>query len=142
MKIISQGHCIGNHTFNHLNGWITDRSTYIGNVNLCDEIIKKNGYKNERILFRPPYGRITFSQLRSLKTNYKIVMWDILTMDFNPGKNPAFLLNKIINSTVKGSIVIFHDSEKSYAGLQILLESFLNHFSNAGYRFASLEKMA
>ena len=140
--VISGGHMIGNHTFNHLNGWKTPDEEYFQNIGDCHAIIHQTGYLRNQKLFRPPYGRIKWSQLNFLKQKYKIVMWDILTRDYNPGHNPDALLKKILKSTVSGSIVVFHDSKKALPGLRLFLEKFLKHFTLSGYTFSTLENIS
>ena len=139
-RIISHGHNIGNHTFNHLIGWQTDNGEYYRNIDQCTEIIKVSGYQRPVSYFRPPHGKISFSQYKSLCKKFRIVMWDILTMDFAPGKSPDVILKKIIYHTGNGSIIVFHDSEKALLGLKMFLEPFLNFFSREGFQFKMLEE--
>ncbi len=141
-SVVDQGHCIGNHTFNHLNGWKSGNDFYLENIKKCQDTIAETGYRSEILLFRPPYGKLKFHQIKKLRKDYKIIMWDILTMDFNPGKYPEQLLNQIIKKTCQGSIVVFHDSEKSLPGTRLLLEPFLNYFVYQGYRFETLAKFS
>lgn len=144
-KILSAGHKIGNHTFNHLNGWKTEDEAYLQNISLCEETIyamTKEVYKAEASLvprlFRPPYGLIKRSQIKKLEGQYQIVMWDVLTGDFNKELSPEKCLHKAIKYTSKGSIVIFHDSIKAERNLRYALPRFLDHFSSSGYRFEVL----
>jgi peptidoglycan/xylan/chitin deacetylase (PgdA/CDA1 family) len=148
-KILLRGHHIGNHTFNHLKGWQTDDDGYIENIAKCEEIISKtvNDLSIENVpfkisqtskLFRPPYGLIKKSQIKLIKSKYQIVMWDVLTGDFNQELSPENCLHKAIKYTSKGSIVIFHDSIKAEKNLKYALPKFLEYFSNQGYRFEAL----
>lgn len=140
-KIIESGHSIGNHTFNHLKGWNYSTKDYLANIELCaDQIV--SGHKplssvNSR-LFRPPYGRITRNQIRSLKESYKIIMWDVLTHDYSQSMSPERCLNGSIKATRPGSIVVFHDSLKAEANLTHTLPRYLDHFSNQGFVFSAL----
>ena len=138
-QVVAAGHGIGNHTFNHLNGWRTGSAGYFKNIRLCDELIRQHGGSSSPMLFRPPHGKMTINQYRYLKKNYRIVMWDVLTWDFSPGDRPDRLFERILISTHAGSIVVFHDSEKTLPGLKIFLEPFLEYFSSKGYRFLPLE---
>lgn len=134
-KIIADDHSVGNHTFNHLNGWKTDNKTYIKNVALCQDEIEKHGVKTN--LFRPPYGRIKFSQILKL-VDYKIIMWDVLTKDYNQGVDKEIVLNKTLKHSEAGSIVLMHDSLKAYENMRFSLPKFLEVFSDKGYRFEKL----
>jgi peptidoglycan/xylan/chitin deacetylase (PgdA/CDA1 family) len=147
-KIIEQGHKTGNHTYNHLNGWKNENSIYLENVKKGDAIMMENlpedkqhlYYSNltSKKLYRPPYGKIKKAQIKALDKEYEIVMWDVLTGDFNKNLSPEKCLRKAIKYTGKGSIVIFHDSLKALPNLQYALPRFLKHFTEAGYRFESL----
>ncbi|MBX9852517.1 MAG: polysaccharide deacetylase family protein [Cytophagaceae bacterium] len=143
-KILPYGHAIGNHTFNHLNGWKTDDDAYIDNVQRCEtimseiraELIHNSQFKIHN-LFRPPYGLIKKSQIKRLP-GYQIIMWDVLTGDFNKDLSAEKCLHKSIKYTKKGSIVIFHDSIKAEKNLRYALPRFLDHFISQGYRFETL----
>lgn len=138
-KITVAGHSIGNHTYNHLNGWKTQTHRYIDNVRLCDEQLTAGGYTStsERKLLRPPYGKITFGQIRSL-SRYKIVMWDVLTKDYDQSYAPDFLLKKAIALSRPGSIVVFHDSLKAEKNLRHILPAYLRHFTDHGFTFKAI----
>jgi len=137
-KLTLTHHSIGNHTFNHLNGWKTENDNYFDNIRQCEAIIGNKAKSQGKKLFRPPYGKIKYSQLRKLKEDYEIVMWDVLTGDFNVNLNEEKCLKKAIKYTDKGSIVIFHDSIKSQKNLQYVLPRYLEHYSSAGYKFEAL----
>ncbi len=141
-SVVDQGHFIGNHTFNHLNGWKTEKDLYFENIKKCNDAISETGYVTEKLLFRPPYGRLTYAQIKTLSKNYRIIMWDILTMDFNPGKYPDRLLKRILARTGKGSIVVFHDSERAFPTTRLFLESFLHYFTEKGYSFKTLQHLS
>lgn len=138
-KIIAAGHAIGNHTYNHLNGWKTASDRYIENIRLCEEQLMMGGYSSPvgRKLLRPPYGRITFGQIRSLE-QYKIVMWDVLTKDYDHSYKPDFLLKKAIALSRPGSIVVFHDSLKAETNLRYILPAYLRHFTDLGFTFKAI----
>jgi peptidoglycan/xylan/chitin deacetylase (PgdA/CDA1 family) len=127
-SIINQGHATGNHTYNHLHGWKTDDAVYLDDVRKCKEVVNS-------VLFRPPYGRIKFSQIKKLKQNYRIIMWDILSGDFDKNLSKEKSLSILINNIRKDSIVVYHDSikgsEKMFHTLPIILEQ----FSANGFRF-------
>lgn len=132
-SILTNGHTIGNHTFNHHNGWKTKTSDYIENVLLCKEAIRKQTTDNTQ-LFRPPYGKIRKSQANLLRKNgYKIIMWDVLSADFDASISPEKCLHNVISNTQPGSIIVFHDSEKSHKNLVFTLPKFLTFLKQNDY---------
>jgi peptidoglycan/xylan/chitin deacetylase (PgdA/CDA1 family) len=132
-SILTNGHSIGNHTFNHYNGWKTKTSDYIENVRLCKEAIRKQTTHNTQ-LFRPPYGKIRKSQANLLRKNgYKIIMWDVLSADFDASISPEKCLDNVIRNTQPGSIIVFHDSEKSHKNLVFTLPKFLTFLKQNNY---------
>lgn len=127
-QVIEAGHATGNHTFNHLNGWKTPLPAYLANIEQCNQLV------NSR-LFRPPYGRIKPSYINSLKPAYRIIMWSVLSGDFDKDTSPEDVLRNTIQHSADGSIVVFHDSIKAADRLFYALPRFLEHFSAKGYRF-------
>ena len=136
-RVVDSGHAIGNHTFNHLKGWSTPTTEYVRNVKLFDEQLKIENCDLKIELFRPPYGRITRSQIRSLK-DYKIVMWDVLTVDYNKNVSPEACFKNSVAATRNGSIVVFHDSLKAERNMMYALPRFIEHFLEQGYVFKSI----
>jgi peptidoglycan/xylan/chitin deacetylase (PgdA/CDA1 family) len=131
-KIIEKGHAIGNHTFNHLNGWETANEEYLRNVSLCQDIIL-NQFK-KTTLFRPPYGKLKTSQLNALrKQGYKIIMWDVLSADFDTTITPEKCLKNVISNIKSGSIIIFHDSEKAFKNLEYTLPIVLDYIDKSNF---------
>lgn len=137
-KIIEQGHSIGNHTFNHINGWQTEDEMYCQNIAQCQKRIDQSYQRNLRPLFRPPYGKITRRQARHLKKYYEIIMWDVLSGDFDTDLDHEICLEKTISATRNGSIVVFHDSFKAEKTLRYCLPKFLSYFNERGYSFDAL----
>jgi peptidoglycan/xylan/chitin deacetylase (PgdA/CDA1 family) len=135
-KVSEAGHSIGNHTFNHLKGWLTSNKNYLNNISLCDEAIIQMGIKSPT-LFRPPYGQIRLNQIKSLG-HYKIIMWDVLSLDYQQGGSPENRLSGTINATRNGSIVVFHDSLKAEKNLKYMLPRYIDHLMNKGYQFKTL----
>ena len=130
-RILMEGHRVGNHTQHHLNGWKTDDAAYINNVR------EAAGHIDSR-LFRPPYGRISLWQSRLLRgepTNYRIIMWDVLSADFDRKLSAGDCARNVLLNTTSGSIIVFHDSEKAFERLKGALPVVLEHFSGKGYRF-------
>ena len=138
-KIINQGHLIGNHTFNHLKGWSTKNHEYFMNIEKCQQEISKYQPACGKPLFRPPYGQISGKQIQSIKDQYHIIMWDVLTYDYEKKPAPQKRLNKIIEKTLPGSIVVFHDNYKGEINLRKLLPAYIKHFKNQGFIFKKLE---
>ena len=134
-KVIEEGHAIGNHTFNHVKGWKTSNKTYINEVESCEEVIQKSFLKHQPTkLFRPPYGKIKPSQSRILrKKGYKIIMWDVLSVDFDVNITSQNCLNNVIENIENGSIIVFHDSVKAFQNLEYTLPETLDFLKNKGF---------
>lgn len=134
-QLQANGHAIGNHTFNHLNGKKTESSTYLENIAQCDSALKRNGV--ETMLFRPPYGRFKQSHLRKLRDR-KVVMWSILSKDYVMSLEPEKILQQIIPITKPGSVIVFHDNLKAEKNLKAVLPAYLEYLSKEGYQFSAL----
>jgi peptidoglycan-N-acetylglucosamine deacetylase len=135
--ILAEGHTVGNHTQNHLNGWKTSNAVYLKDIAEASNYIDSN-------LFRPPYGKIRLFQARNLSTamkgkKAKMIMWDILSADFDEEITKEQSLEFVILQASKGSIIVFHDSEKAFAKLKYVLPKILQYFSNLGFKFLSLK---
>ena len=136
-QIIQEGHTVGNHTYNHLNGWKTNNDDYLKDIALASNEI-------DSYLFRPPYGRITSFQAKNLKPAMKgkepkVIMWDVLSGDFDKNVSPENCFLNVVRNAKPGSIVLFHDSEKSFSKLPYALPKVLDYFSKRGYEFAAIE---
>lgn len=148
-KIISEGHGVGNHTYNHLNGWKTPVKNYMQNISRCDNAMRTTAsrtlpvnshpFGTANLYFRPPYGKLTFSQYAIIHKKYSIVMWDVLSGDFLPNLSAEKCLRNVLQKTRNGSIVVFHDSIKASKKLLYVLPKFLEHFSGLGYTFSKLK---
>jgi len=135
--VIAEGHIIGNHTFNHYNGWKTNTADYLTNVEKCSEaIIQNSKYKTQNTdLFRPPYGKIKKSQAKSiLASGYKIIMWDVLSADFDTKVDPEKCLENVLKNINPGSIIVFHDSVKSFKNLEYALPKTLQFLKDNQYK--------
>ncbi|WP_316816206.1 polysaccharide deacetylase family protein [Pedobacter nyackensis] len=133
-QIKKDGHRIGNHTFNHLKGWKTTDHVYLENVKKCQELTNTN-------LFRPPYGRIKKSQITGIKSKYpdmEIIMWDVLSGDFDVELSPEKCYENVIKNTRNGSVIVFHDSLKAFDRLKYTLPLILKFFNDKGYQFGCL----
>ncbi len=144
-KINEDGHSIGNHTFNHILGWKTPTKEYLENVLLCQSQINKlhTGPKGELaqqtknpLLFRPPYGKIKPSQSKKLRNlGYKIIMWDVLTADFDQRISPKKCLENATKKVTSGSVIVFHDSIKASRNLQYALPKTIEILKEKGFLF-------
>ena len=133
-RIIEEGHAIGNHTQQHLNGQKTDDETYIKDIQEASKYIDSN-------LFRPPYGRITSFQAKIITTlnrPYKIIMWTVLSGDFDQSISQQRCLENVLFKTTNGSIVVFHDSEKAAEKMKATLPAVLKNFSEKGFSFEKI----
>lgn len=117
-QIIASGHSIGNHSYSHLSGWNSSVLTYIDDVDACAKVIASN-------LFRPPFGRITPSQIQVLKSKYEIIMWDITSGDFDKKISKEKCLANIINHAKAGSIVLMHDTNACQEKIKFVLPKVL-----------------
>jgi peptidoglycan/xylan/chitin deacetylase (PgdA/CDA1 family) len=137
-QIIQEGHAIGNHTNNHINGWKNSNETYVENTKKCDAIIKDTTDKDTR-LFRPPYGRIKSKQAQRIKElGYKIIMWDVLSADFDQHISPEKCLTNVTSSVKPGSIIVFHDSLKASKNLKFALPKAIKQLKQKGFTFETI----
>ncbi len=132
-QVKAAGHSVGNHTFNHLNGWTTDNIPYFHNVRHCANQV-------ESVLFRPPYGRLKPKQAQFLQRHYRVVMWDVLSGDFDPKISEEQCYSNVVDNADAGSIIVFHDSVKAKDTLQKVLPRVLQYFSEQGYSFGRLSE--
>ena len=133
-NIIEEGHAIGNHTYDHLNGWRTGDKEYLDNIYKAKKIIDSN-------LFRPPYGKITKFQLKQLageKYKLKTVMWSIISGDFDEKVTGEECYLTVVRNAKEGSIVVFHDSSKALPRLSYALPLVLEYFAEKGFEFKSI----
>ena len=139
-RIISEKHTIGNHTQTHLNGWKTDTKSYLEDFDKATRILDSSiGGRNRVKLFRPPYGRIKRNQgAEILKKGFQIVMWDVLSGDFDKTINPEKCLNNVTKNVKNGSIIVFHDSEKSFKNLKFVLPKVLEYLDKKGFVFRTI----
>lgn len=142
-QVLDNNHAVGNHTFNHLNGWKSANEIYLKNVvlcfNECSELSAHYSEKSHFQLFRPPYGKIKPSQsLKLRKLGYKIIMWDILSEDFDATISKEKCLENVINNMQSGSIIVFHDSIKAFPHLEFVLPKVLEIGSKKGFVFEKI----
>jgi peptidoglycan/xylan/chitin deacetylase (PgdA/CDA1 family) len=138
-QALAQGHVLANHTFHHLKGWQTNLEHYVQNTAMCQEVLEKlQPQGDKKKLFRPPYGRISKKQAATLREEYELIMWDMLTNDYDATLSPERCLQKATKYTQSGSIIVFHDSLKAKRNMMYALPRFLEHFSRLGYAFDTL----
>ncbi|HCQ28835.1 MAG TPA: polysaccharide deacetylase family protein [Flavobacteriales bacterium] len=130
-KIIEDGHAVGNHTFSHKNAWDTERELYLQDINRCDEVM-------ETSYFRPPYGKISKRTAKNI--NKKIIMWDVLSGDFDRNIAPEKCLKNVIKNIEKGSIIVFHDSEKASGNMLYALPRVLEYINSQKWQCETIKK--
>lgn len=140
-RILDEGHRVGNHTQNHLNGWKVSENEYLNNIDIASKSIHSN-------LFRPPYGRIKRGSIQKVKeiieknakergifAEAKIIMWDVLSGDFDTRLSASKCLENVTSNVSPGSIIVFHDSAKAFERLEFALPWVLEYYTNEGYQF-------
>lgn len=130
-SIKENGHTVGNHSFDHLNGWKTPDCLYFQNIEKADKLIKSD-------FFRPPYGKISPIQIFKLRRKYKIVMWDVLSGDFDINLSKQKCAEYVIKNVKSGSIIVFHDSLKAKERVLYALPIVLEELQKKGFQFAKL----
>lgn len=142
-QILKEGHTVGNHTQNHLKGWKTATDLFIQNVERCQLTMNQNTDEenvfSHPYLFRPPYGKMTPRQAKALHDlNFKIIMWSILSYDYDAETTEEQCLNNVLKNIRPGSIIVFHDSLKAERNLRYTLPKILNRLNKEEYTFKSL----
>ena len=132
-RIISGGHSIGNHTMHHYNAWKMDFTSYLKDIELCDQLFKQNGIQS--IGFRPPYGRITPKMYQQVPN---IILWSVLTGDYNTSLQASDIVKSITPHLKPGAIVVMHDSVKAYPQLKNILPEILTYCSSQNLRMSAL----
>ncbi len=131
-RILAEGHTVGNHTYNHLSGWKTENEAYKTNIMQAASLINSN-------LFRPPYGAISPLQYMMLKDDYKVVMWDVLSKDYDSTIDVNTCYHNVIDHVKSGSIIVMHDSIKAEKNLRASLENIIDYLIEKGYKFKIIE---
>lgn len=130
-RLIDSKHSIGNHTQNHFNGWKYSTKDYAGNFKECERLTPTH-------LFRPPYGKIKRSQIQAIKDTHKIIMWDIITYDFDENTSAEDCFGYIRKHVTPGSIIVFHDSQKAWPNLEKALPKALQYLNEQGYKMEAI----
>jgi len=126
-QILARGHSVGNHSYSHLKGFRSTVGRYMDDINLAGNLISSK-------LFRPPYGRIFPGQVKAVLQHYDIIMWDVLSIDYNNGLTGERVLQNVTRNVKPGSIIVFHDSEKASENLFFALPRTLEYLSDHKYR--------
>jgi peptidoglycan/xylan/chitin deacetylase (PgdA/CDA1 family) len=134
-SILRHNHSIGNHTYHHLNGWSYDTIDYIKNIESCDEVLISTSSPK---LFRPPYGKLKTTQLKHIINNYDVIMWDVLSGDFDKDTTREQCLLNVTKNVRNGSIIVFHDSIKAQENLKYTLPRFIDFALEKGFEFKVL----
>ena len=130
-KIIDAGHVVANHSYSHKNGWLSNNLNYFNDIEECQKLMPKNK------LFRPPYGKISPLQIRHLKKQYKIILWDVLSWDFSLNITPKKIKSNVLKNTTSGSIVVFHNNHKSFKNLSSILQETIQELKQKGFSFSA-----
>jgi len=130
-RMVTEGHTIGSHSYNHLSGWKTKNDVYF-------EDVRKAGALANTNLFRPPYGRIKKSQARILSKDFKIVMWDILSGDFDERVSADQCVENVVSNCKSGSIIVLHDNLKSIDKLKLALPDIIENLLTKGFNLTNL----
>ncbi|WP_237701615.1 polysaccharide deacetylase family protein [Algoriphagus machipongonensis] len=136
-EVLKAGHQIGNHTFHHFNGWKTGKEAYLKDIQDCDRIIQEV-LQTQTHLFRPPYGLIGPSQASKVAESKKIIMWSVLSGDYDLSLQTHTILEETVKNTRAGSVVLFHDQEKTRHNLPEILPAYLDFIQEKGWRTAIL----
>jgi len=132
-EILDAGHSLGNHTYNHLHGWKTNNQQYFQNIKKCDQILwDELGVKTK--LFRPPYGAMKYSQAKLILRSKEVIMWDVLSGDYDPRLSKERILKKLIYHSSDGGILLFHDQEKTAGILPQFLPEYLDFIQNRDWK--------
>lgn len=130
-KIITNGHIVANHSYSHKNGYLCNNLTYFDDIEKCQELMPNNK------LFRPPYGKISKSQIKYLKKKYQIILWDILSWDFSFREISKKIKTNILKNTSSGSILVFHNNKKSLKNLTPILKETIQELKKRGFSFST-----
>jgi peptidoglycan/xylan/chitin deacetylase (PgdA/CDA1 family) len=137
-EVVAAGHQLGNHTYRHLSGWKTSTQAYLTDVTACDAILSDTVGETPRF-FRPPYGWMSQGQAKGIESTKRIVMWNLLSYDFDWSVSPEILIRACTARTAPGTIIVFHDQQKTQAQLIKVLPDYLDFLVGEGYTTQLLE---
>lgn len=130
--VVKRGHRIGNHTYNHLQGIKVNAKRYMANIEKSERYLTTD-------LFRPPHGLMRLSQYRALQEHYRVIMWDLVTRDYDSKLTGEQVLDKVKRYVRPGSIITFHDSVRSINNLRYALPRAIEWLLSEGYEFKVFE---
>jgi peptidoglycan-N-acetylglucosamine deacetylase len=131
-QIINEGHSVGNHTYSHHSGWRSNNKGYYADIEkAAADFIDSD-------LFRPPYGEVSPIQYNHLKVKYRIIMWDVLSKDYDQKLKPAQVLDNVTSGLQSGSIIVMHDSEKALPNMMVNLEPIITFALDQGFTFKAI----
>lgn len=130
-RILREGHAVGNHSYDHPNGWNTKTEAYLSNIKRSESLFVTT-------LFRPPYGRIRKKQIQALLPTYKIIMWDVLSGDYHPKASPESCIKRVMKQVKPGSIIVFHDSLKARKNVLEALPLILEGLAKKGFEMVAI----
>lgn len=130
-RIISEGHTVGNHSYSHPNGWKSSKSSYLADFERSSALIDSE-------FFRPPYGKIKWSQLKALSKNKTAVFWDVLAGDYSQKIGPEKVVERVCKHVRPGSVVVMHDNLKAEDNLKGSLEQIILYLKEKQYRLEAL----
>jgi peptidoglycan/xylan/chitin deacetylase (PgdA/CDA1 family) len=136
--VVAAGHQVGNHTYHHLSGWKTSTQAYLEDVAACDVILTDTVGEKPRF-FRPPYGWISPGQAKGIESTKRILMWNLLSYDFDSRESSEILIRECASRTAPGTIVVFHDQQKTQAQLKKVLPDYLDFLVGEGFTTQLLE---
>ncbi len=131
-RILDSGHRIGNHTYSHQKGWNMSLERYVEDVDFANDLLATE-------LFRPPYAQITPSQVRMLSQRYRLIMWNVLSRDYNRKLHPKTCLSNVVKYLDPGAIIVFHDSDKAFRNLSYTLPRTLQRIEELGLKCKVIE---
>ena len=137
-EVVAAGHQLGNHTYHHLSGWKTSTQAYLTDVTACDAILSDTVGETPRF-FRPPYGWMSQGQAKGIESTKRIVMWNLLSYDFDSSVSSENLIRACTARTAPGTIIVFHDQQKTQAQLMKVLPDYLDFLVGEGYTTQLLE---
>ncbi len=130
-EILLKGHSVGNHTFHHLNGFKVEHEQYLNDVEQASQLIDSR-------LFRPPYGKLTRREKKILEQKFQIVLWDVISYDYDRNLSPSQVLENVKHNSRNGSVILFHDSVKAKNNMLSVLPDAINFLLAKGFRFERL----
>lgn len=132
MRILDEGHRVGNHTMYHSNSSKTNYKSYLKSFKQAEEFIESN-------LFRPPYGRLTYFKQKEILKTKKIIMWSWLSYDFDVNVSVGKILEKARKQIQKGDVLVLHDNEKVKERVKMLLPQIISVIQEKGLGFKVID---